>query len=332
MPFDQPHRREFITLIGGVAAWPLAARAQQPKMVRIGYLDPGVRTDATVQNLRRQFLLGLRDLGYVENRNFVMVERNADGQLDRLPALAAELVRAPVDIVVAAGEASIRATKHATDQVPIVMLIAADPIGSGFVASLARPGGNITGMSALASDMAGKRVELLKEVVPRASRAAVLWNSSNRSKVEEWKETQAAAATVGLTLHSVEAHASADLDRAFASILRDPVDAMIVFSESLTTAFREQIGSFALANRLPMVSELREFAVVGAVATYGTSRSDLWRRSAGYVDKIVRGAEPADLPVEQPTRFELVINLKAAKAIGLSIPDKLIALADDVIE
>jgi putative ABC transport system substrate-binding protein len=245
-------RRDFITLLGGAAAaWPLAARAH-PKFFRLGYLEIGAQTDPTVQNLRRQFLLGLRDLGYIEDRQFSMDVRNAGGQLDRLPALAAELVRVPVDIIAAGGEAPIRAARQATDKIPIVMLIAGDPVGSGLVASLARPGGNITGMSALASDMAGKRLELLKEIIPRASRVAVLWNSSNPSKVAEWKDTQIAAQTIGLTLHSVEARASGDFDGAFASILRERPDAMITFTESLTLAFRQQIGSFALKNRLPM--------------------------------------------------------------------------------
>jgi putative ABC transport system substrate-binding protein len=326
-------RRDFIKVIAGSAVTqPLAAHAQQQKIVRIGYLEPGARADPTAQNLRRQFLLGLRDLGYIEGRNFKMEDRSAEGQLDRLPALAAELVGLPVDVIIAFGDAPISAARKATDKIPIVMPLAANPVGSGFVASIARPGGNITGLSGFATDMASKRVELLKEVVPRATRVAVLWNSSNSSKLAEWKEAQAAAARVGLELHSVEARAPGDFDGAFASILRLRPDAMIAFAESLTIAFREQIGNFALTDRLPMVSELREFAVAGGVATYGVSRPDLWRRSASYVDKIVRGAKPADLPVEQPTRFELVINLKAANAIGLDVPPIMLTRADEVIE
>jgi putative tryptophan/tyrosine transport system substrate-binding protein len=212
------------------------------------------------------------------------------------------------------------------------MLIAADPVGSGLVASLARPGGNVTGMSSLTSDMASKRVELLKEIVPQAKRIAVLWNSGNVSKVAEWKETQAAAQILGLTLRSIEARTPTELEGALASILRERPDAMIAFVEGLTLAFRQRIGRFALENRLPMISALREFAVVDGLATYGTSRPDLWRRSAAYVDKIIRGANPADLPVEQPTRFELVINLKTAKALGIDVPPTLLARADEVIE
>jgi ABC-type uncharacterized transport system substrate-binding protein len=262
MPIGRTNRRVFILALSAAAAWPRVAGAQQGKMLRLGYLEPGKRTDPTVQNLRHQFLLGLRDLDYIENRDFKLEERYADGQLDQLPALAKELVQLPADIIAAGGEAAIRAAKQGTDQIPIVMLIAADPVISGFVATLARPGGNITGMSALASKY-------------RASG----WNSS-----------------------------------------------------SLTLAFRDQIGKFAMANRLPMMSELREFAVAGGLASYGTSRPDLWRRSAAYIDKIVRGANPAELPIEQPTRFELVINTKTAKALGIDLPPVMLTRADEVIE
>ena len=325
-------RREFIAGLAGAAAWPLVARAQTDKPVRLGYLEGGARTDPTVQNLRRQFVLGMRDLGYIEGRNYLLEERYAAGQMDNFTAYAQELVELPVDVIVAGGEAAIRAAKRATSQIPIVMTLAADPIGSGLVANLAHPGGNLTGMSALASDLASKRVELLKELVPRAKRVSVLWNPGNQSKVTEWKDTQIAAQSVGLVLVPVEAQTPAELDRAFAAIKHERPDAMIAFTESLTLAFREKIGEFALANRLPMVTELREFAVVGGLASYGTSRADLWRRSASYVVKILRGANPGDLPVEQPTRFDLVINLKAAKALGLTIPPSLLARADEVIE
>jgi len=326
-------RREFISLLGGaVAAWPLAARAQQPKVVRLGYLEPQTPKDLVAANLRRQFLLGLRDVGYVEGRHFKMEDRSADGRLDRLPALAIELARLPVDMFVVGGDAPIRAAMQASDKIPIVMTLAADPIGSGFVASLARPGSNVTGMSAVAPDLASKRVELLKEVVPTAARAAVLWNSNNQSKVAEWKDTQEAARTVGLALRSFEARWPEELDDALAAIRNNLPDALIAFADGFTIAHRRRIGSFALANRLPMISELREFADAGGVATYGANRTDLWRRSASYVDKIVRGAIPGDLPVEQPTRFEMVINLNTAKAIGLEIAPTVLARADEVIE
>jgi ABC-type uncharacterized transport system substrate-binding protein len=193
-------------------------------------------------------------------------------------------------------------------------------------------GGSITGMSSLTSDLASKRVELLKELLPNASRVAVLWNPNNRSKVLEWADTQTRAKTLGLSLHSIEVRAPTDIDPAFVSIQRVQPDALLTFTESLTIAFRARIGTFALANRLPMVSALREFAELGGIATYGVSRHDLWRRSASYVDKIVRGAKPSDLPVEQPTRFELVINLMTAKAIGVDVAPTILTRADEVIE
>jgi putative ABC transport system substrate-binding protein len=221
---------------------------------------------------------------------------------------------------------------QATDKIPIVMTINAGPIGSGNVSSLARPDGNVTGMRGLASEMAGKRVELLKEVIPRASRVAVLWNSNNKSKIEEWKGTQTAAKTTGVTLISVEARTPEEFEPAFGSILRARPDAMITLAESLTLAYRERIGHFALSNRLPMIGEVREFVVAGGLASYGVSRPDLWRRAASYVHKIIYGAKPADLPVEQPTKFELVINLKTAKILGLTVPLALLTQADEVIE
>jgi len=326
-------RRQLLAVLGGAAAaWPLAARAQQPKIIRLGYLDPQRPSDPIAANLRRQFLLGLRDLGYVEGRHFKMEDRSADGQLDRLSNLATELARLPVDMFVVGGDAPIIAAMRASDTIPIAMTLAADPIRSGFIESLAHPGGNVTGMSALASDMAGKRLELLKEAVPRAQRVAVLWNSDNPSKVAEWGETQEAAGTVGLALRSVEARSRDELETALAAIGKNLPDAMLTFAEGLTISLRQRIGTFALANRLPMISELREFAEAGGIATYGVNRADLWRRTATYVDKITRGAKPADLPVEQPTRFELIINLNNAKAIGLDVPPTLLARADEVIE
>lgn len=320
-------------LIGGAAAaWPLVVHAQQGKLVRLGYLDGGARADPTVQNLRRQFVLGMRDLGYNEGRDYILEERYAEGRMERFEALAKELVELPVDLILAGGEAAIRAAKRATYQIPIVMTLSADPIGSGLVANLAHPGGNLTGMSALASDLAGKRVELLKELLPNARRVAVLWNPSNQSKVTEWKDTQIAAQSVGLTLLPFDAQTPAELDRAFAAIKREKADALLAFTESFTLAFRQQIGEFALTNRVPMVAELREFAVAGGLASYGTSRLDLWRRSAAYVGKILRGANPGDLPIEQPTRFDLVINLKTARTLGLTVPPTMLTRADEVIE
>ena len=261
-------RRDFITLLGGaVASWPFAGRAQQAKLVHLGYIEVGRPTDPVVANLRRQFLLGLRDVGYVEGRHFQLEQRSADGRLDRLPGLASELSRLPVDMLVVGGDASIRAAMQATDTIPIVMTLAPDPVGSGFVKSLARPGGNVTGMSALAPDLASKRVELLKEIVPRAVRVAVLWNSSSHAKVAEWKDTQEPARRVGLTLRSFEARSPEELDDALAAIGHDLPDALLTFTDGFMIALRQRIGSFALANRLPMISEVREFAEAGGVGT-----------------------------------------------------------------
>jgi putative ABC transport system substrate-binding protein len=262
-----------------------------------------------------------------------MEDRNADGHLERLPLLAAQLASLPVGIFVAAGgEASVRAAMEATNKIPIVMTISADPISSGIVASLARPGGNVTGMSALASEMAGKRIELLKDILPGVLRVALLWNPDNKSKIVEWNDTQAAAKATGLTLISVEVRTAEQLESAFGSILRERPDALITLTESLTLANRERIGHFALSNRLPMIAELREFTAAGGLASYGASRPDLWRRAAGYAHKIMRGVEPSNLPVEQPLKFEMVINLKAAKAMGLEVPPTLLSRADEVIE
>jgi putative ABC transport system substrate-binding protein len=323
-------RRDFIKVVAGAAAgWPVIARAQH---VRLGYLQGDVRDDPAAQNLRRQFVLGMRDFDYIEGRDYVMEERYASGQMERLATYAQELVDLSVDVIVAGGEASIRAAKRATSQIPIVMTIAADPVGSGLVPTLAHPGGNLTGMSGLASDMASKRVELLKELLPQAKRVAVLWNPSNQSKVTEWKDTQIAAQSAALILLPFDVQTSAEIDRSFPSIKREQPDAMIVLTESFTLAFRQPIGQFAVANRLPMIAELREFVVVGGLASYGASRADLWRRAATYVVKILHGDNPGDLPVEQPTRFELVISLKTAKALGLAVPPTLLARADEVIE
>ena len=326
-------RRDFIAIVGGaVLASAPEVRGQQGKPARLGLMEGGEGTDPTVQNLRRQFVVGMHDLGYIEGRDYILETRYAAGQLERFESYARELVEIKVDIIVAGGEAAIRAAKRATTQIPIVMALAADPVGSGLVSNLAHPGGNLTGMSALASDLASKRVELLKELVPNAKRISVLWNPSNQAKVTEWKDTQVTAQSLGLTLLPFDAQTRAELDRAFAGIKREQPDGMITLTKSFTIAFRNPIAEFALANRLPMVAELREFVVAGGLASYGTSRADLWRRSAAHVVKILRGANPGDLPVEQPTRFDLVINLSTAKALGISVPPLVLSRADEVIE
>ena len=328
-------RREFVSLLGGAAAaWPSAARAQQEQTRASGlsHLSSGRPTDPVGANLRRQFLLGLRDLGYVEGRHFQIEQRSAEGHFDRLPGFARELADLPVDMLVVGGEASIRAAMQATDKIPIIMALAPDPVGSGFVTSLARPGGNVTGISALAPELAGKRVELLKEIIPRAVRVAVLWNPSSQAKVTEWQDTLEPARRVGLALRPFEARSPEEIDSALAAIGRDLPDALLTLTDGLTIAFRQRIGSFALVNWLPMISEVREFADAGGVATYGVNRADLWRRSASYVDKICAARSRATCRSSSRRKFELVINLNTAKALGLDVPPTLLARADEVIE
>ena len=310
----------------------LPAEAQQPRKIpRIGYLT-GSRATDTGQYLIEAFRQGLRELGYVEGQNIVIEWRDAKGRVDQLPDLAAELVRLKVDVIVAgAGEHGAFAAKQATSTIPIVFPVSADPVGTGLVASLARPGGNITGLSIFGTEVGGKRLELLKEVVPKASRVAVLWNASNPAKALELKDTQAAAGALRVTLQSVEVRGPKDFDSAFSAITKGRPNALITFSEPLTLGHQKRIVDFAATSRLPMISEIREFAEAGGLMTYGASLSDNFRRAATYVDKILKGAKPADLPVEQPKKFEFIINLKAAKQIGLTIPPNVLVRADKVI-
>jgi putative ABC transport system substrate-binding protein len=251
---------------------------------------------------------------------------------ERFPALAAELVRLPVDVIVTTGLAATQAAKQATTTIPIVQASGGDLVLAGLVASLARPGGNITGLSIRDVEGGGKRVELLKEAVPHASRIAVLWNTDHPAKALEWHQTQEAARVLGVTLHSVEVRRPHDFDRAFAAMTETRPDALITFTESLTIGHRQQIADFAAQHRLPMMSEIKEFAEVGGLMTYGPSLPDLFRRAAYYVDRILKGAKAADLPVELPMRFALVINLKTAKAIGVTMPPSLLLLADEVLQ
>ena len=317
---------------------PLAADAQPPaKVYRIGVLAgipraalPKERPAASQWNA---FIEGLRTHGWIENGNFVFEFRYTEGKTERAPQLAQELVALSPDIlVVTLGEPGIRALKEATTTIPIVMLVSNDPVGTGLVASLARPGGNITGMSILGPGTAGKRLELLRETVPRVTRVAVLWNAAYPGKELEWKETQVAAKTLGVTLQSVEVKGPADFDAAFRTIARVRPDALITFSEPLTLRYQRSIVDFAAKNRLPTIFETREFADAGGLMTYGASLSDLYRRSATHVNRILRGSRPADVPVEQPTKFELVINLKTSRALALTIPRSVLLRADQVIE
>ena len=303
------------------------AEAQKPaKVARIGVLsgppDPGVEA----------FRQGLRELGYVEGKNIAIEHRSAEGKLDRLPDLAAELVRLKVDMIVASSNLAIIALKQATQTIPIVMSIVGDPVGAGFIASLARPGGNITGLANIAEDLSGKRLELLKEINPKIARVAVFWNPTIPTHAVLWKETQAAAAVLGIKLLSLDIRGPDDIESAFGAMARERAEALIVLPEPISFTNRKQIVDLAAKNRLPAMYPWNEFVESGGLMVYAPNRDDLWRRSATYVDKILKGAKPADLPVEHPTKFELVINLKAAKQIGLTIPPIVLVRADKVIK
>jgi putative ABC transport system substrate-binding protein len=271
-------------------------------------------------------------LGWVEGKNVVFEHRYADNRLERLPGLAADLVRLKVDVIAAAGTLAPLAAKQASSTIPIVMTAAGDPLGSGLIASLARPGGNVTGMSLMAPDLGGKRLELLKEVLPRLARVAVLWNAANPYSALVFKETQAAGRTLGIEVQSLEVRAPDDFDGAFEAARRQRPDALITVEDPLTVTYRQRVADFTAEQQLPSLHGVREFAAAGGLMSYGASLADLFQRAAGYVDKILRGAKPADLPVQQPSKFELVINLKTAKALGLTVPLTLQASAEEVIE
>jgi ABC-type uncharacterized transport system substrate-binding protein len=318
----------------GLGLSPFVVEAQRAaNVVRIGLLVPSSASGGRTQAFRE----GLRDLGYIEGQNIVIESRYAEGRADRLPDLAAELVRLKVDILVIEGNAGINAGRNATKTIPIVMAPSGDPLGAGFVASLARPSGNITGLSLLLTGLARKRLELLKESVPQASRLAVLWSPSRRATGSitadlGFTETQTAAAVLGVKLQSIEIEGPADFDRAFSAMRRERADALVVISNSLLFTHRSRLTELAQKYQIPAIFEFREYVEAGGLIAYGASLDDLSRRAATYVDKILKGAKPADLPVEQPTKFELVINLKTAKALGLTIPQTLLLRADQVIQ
>ncbi len=327
-------RREFIALIGGAAAaWPLAVRAQQPagRVYRVGYLTIASREQQL--HLIKAFEEGLRSLGYRVGENVVIEYRFANGEMERLPALAAGLVRLGVDVIVTGTNPNTVAAMKATTTIPIVMTNSIDPIGTGLVASLARPGGNVTGFTADTGDeIFGKRLELLKETLPNLSRMGILWNpdvAPNHSRLTSIRE---AAPALGMTLVPAEARGLDALEQAFATMVRERVQGFVVLSDGVLFNHRGQIAVMALRNRLPAASTQSEYAEAGLLLTYGVDFRDLFRRSAVFVDKIFKGAKPADLPVERPTKFDLVINLKTAKALGVEVPPTLLARADEVIE
>jgi ABC-type uncharacterized transport system substrate-binding protein len=317
-----------LTLI--TLAVPPAVDAQPAKKMRqIGFLS-GDRSDLMSESVAA-FLQGMRELGWVEGENLAIEWRFAEGRPKVLPDLAAELVRLRVEVIVG-GEPEILAAKRLTSTIPLVMTVSVSPEETGLVATLARPGGNVTGLSIMAREGGRKRLELLKKAVPRATRIAVLWNAADSGKMLEWQDTQAAGQALGVTLRPVEVRTAADFDGAFATLAREHPDAAVVFSDgNLTVPFRREIAEFAAQHRLPMISEIRSFADAGALMTYGASLPGLDYRAAYYVDRILKGAKPADLPVEQPLKFELVINLNTAKALGLTIPRALLLQADELI-
>jgi len=318
-----------LTLV--LLATPLAAQAQGPgKVPRVGYAFARVSSeDQHAWDAARQ---GLRELGYVEGQNIALEVRWAEGRYERLPALVAELVRLKVDVLVVGTTPGALAAKSATRTIPIVMYAVGDPVGSGLVASLARPGGNLTGLSLFNREISGKRLELLKESLPSISRVAVLTNPGNPIHAVFWKETQAAAQTLGLQVQSIKVRGPEDFDDAFTAAARGRAEALLVFDDSLTLGYRTRLVALAAKRRLPAMYGLREFPDAGGLVSYGPSNLDMYRRTATYVDKILKGTKPADLPVEQPTKFELVINFKTAKTLGLTIPPSVLARADEIIQ
>ena len=315
-----------VTLTLSLLAMALAATAQPAgKVHRIGWLATGVRPVGP-HPLLEAFRQGLRDLGYVEGRNILIESRFAEGQADRCPALAAELVRLPVDVLLAAGTAPIQAAQHATSTIPIVMAWGTDPVAQGFIASLARPGGNITGVSAMRHDLLGKQLELLTQMVPTASRIAVRMDPTNPAMPLEVREVQRAAQVLGVQLHVLEARSPDDLQRVFAALPQEGVHALLLNSS------RPEIAALALQSRLPAMYNGRMFVEAGGLMSYGPSQPAMHYRAAYYVDRLLKGTPSADLPVEQPRKFELVLNLKTAHALGLTIPPTLLILADEVIK
>jgi putative tryptophan/tyrosine transport system substrate-binding protein len=319
-------RREFITLLGGAAAWPLGARAQQGKLARVGVL---ALTSTDAQSLARAIREGLREFGYAEGQNFAFEFRSADGNVDRLPALAADLVRLPVDVIVATFTPCALAAKQATTTIPIVMVAVADPVGAGLVQSLARPGGNITGFSNMGAEAAGKSVELLREMLPQLRRVAVLANPVDPFTRPLLEQVHLAGRTTGIEIAPVAmARGSDELEAAFATMSQERAEAVVVQG----IFFSGTVADLAVKYRLPSASVLRQFAQAGGLISHGADVSDIFRRSAVLVHKILQGTKPSDLPVELPTKFDLVVNLKTAKTLGLDVPWFLQQRADEVIK
>jgi len=321
-------RREFITLLGGVAAWPLAARAQQAKVPTIGFLGPS--TPAGFSKEVTAFAQRLHELGWIEGRTVTIEYRWAEGRSERYAEIAGEFVRLKVDVIVTSGT-GVPAAKLATSVIPIVFGVGADPVGSGFVASLARPGGNVTGLSIQAPELAGKRVELLREVLPGLRGLAIMANADYSGAMLEMSEVEAAVRTIGLEATRLEIRRVDDIAPAIAA-LKGRTGALYACADALVISNTSRISSLALGAGLPTMYPSRQYLAGGGFISYGPSYSDLYRRAAEIVDKILRGTKPADIPVEQPTKFELVVNLTIAKALGLAIPESFLLRADEVIE
>jgi putative ABC transport system substrate-binding protein len=326
-------RRAFLRVVAsGLLAAPLAAEAQQAgKVFRIGYLTGGFKEAPASNPNLASFLASMRALGYVEGRNIILEVRYAEGRTERFAALAAELVSLKVDVLVAVSTPGAVAAKQATSTIPIVMVSVGEPVEVGLVDSLAHPGGNVTGSSLIAPQLAAKRLDLLKQALPKLSRVTVLWNSANQGMKARFQETQGGAQLLGVTLHSVTIQSPDDFESLFATMTRNRPESLLVLADTVTVANRQRTVEFAARSRVPAIYEARTFVDSGGLMSYGVDFSDHYRRAAIYVDKILKGAKPADLPIEQPTTFELVINLKTAKALGLTIPPALLARADHVV-
>jgi len=326
-------RREFITVLGGAAAWPVAARAQQPaKVSRIGFVAGGARPPSLESSLYAGFAQGMRELGYIEGKHFIIDYRFAEGQYERFRAIADEFARLRVDIIVAGASFAVPAMREANPSTPIVMGYSIDPVGQGLVASLARPGGNTTGLSSAQHEIVAKQMDLLLATAPNLRRLAVFYNPANSSHASSFKTIEAAAQQAGISLRPTPASNQQEIETALEALGDERVGAVVGLADALFATRRERIAQLAIKARLPSVFSAREYAEAGALMSYGDSLQEFYRRAASFVDKIIKGAKPSDLPVEQPTLFKLVINRRTADALGVTIPAQLYIFADEVIE